>query len=437
MVSFRDFIETTNNEKECVVLTNSADKNLVMAGVFKKLESKGKPILARCKESNHKIACNVFGTKQLVAKALGCQVNELVNKLSNAIDHPIVPEIVNKTEAPVFENEMKDVDLSKLPIPLHTNMDGGPYFSSAVIFVYDQELGRNASFHRMMVIDKDKLAIRMLPRHLHKFLDKAEQEGETLKIAIAVGLPINVLLSAATSVELGYNEMTIANSLSPLKMVELENGIQVPAEAEYVYLAEITPEQHSEGPFVDLTETLDFVREQKVIKINQIFHRTDPIHHVLLPGGLEHKILMGMPREPTILREVQNAGLNVTGVNVTPGGCSWLHGVVSINKVNETDGKTAIEAAFKGHKSMKHVIIVDNDIDINVPNDVEWAIATRFQGSKDMVVKENVKGSSLDPSANSKTRETTKIGLDCTKPLNESVHFTRIKYENVDLSDYI
>lgn len=436
MVSFRRFVEKLKEENRLIELKKPVSKNLEMAGVFKALENKKIPIIAEDKDSGSKVVCNVFGDKELVAQALGCKQEELVLKMKEAIENPSEPELIEKGEAPVLEIE-ECVDLKKIPIPLHTEKDGGPYFSSAVVFAKDPELGQNASFHRMMVIDYDKVVIRILPRNLHKFMERAEEKDKPLEIAFAVGLSINVLLAAATSVEIGMDELNIANSLFPLRVVELENGIKVPADAEYVYLGEITKETHSEGPFVDLTETLDIVRDQRIVKITKIYHRKNPIHHVLLPGGFEHKILMGMPREPTIWKAVENAGIDVVGVNITPGGCSWLHGVVAIRKRSEEDGKRAVEAAFKGHKSMKHVIIVDDDINIFDSNEVEWAIATRFQASKDMIVYEGVKGSSLDPSADVRTRLTTKVGIDCTKPLDGKENFEKAKYKKVNLEEYM
>jgi 2,5-furandicarboxylate decarboxylase 1 len=122
-----------------------------------------------------------------------------------------------------------------------------------------------------------------------------------------------------------------------------------------------------------------------------------------------------MPREPTIFREVSKV-CDCKDVLITPGGCSWLHAAVSIRKREPDDGKKAIEAAFKGHSSMKHVFVVDDDINIHDPNEIEWAFATRFQGDKDMIIKPNEKGSSLDPSSNLETRETCKIGFDLTIP---------------------
>jgi 2,5-furandicarboxylate decarboxylase 1 len=192
-----------------------------------------------------------------------------------------------------------------------------------------------------------------------------------------------------------------------------------------------------EGPFIDLTETYDIVRKQQVMKITKIHHRKDPIFHALLPGALEHKILMGMPREPTIFNEVGKV-CDCVGVNITPGGCSWLHAVVAIKKKSEDDGKKAIDAAFRGHKSLKHVVIVDQDIDIYDPASVEWAIATRVQADKSLVIKTNEKGSSLDPSADPHTYATTKMGVDATKPLvAHGKNFEMAKWLEVDAGKYL
>jgi len=183
-----------------------------------------------------------------------------------------------------------------------------------------------------------------------------------------------------------------------------------------VMICEPTSEMHDEGPFLDLTETPDIIRKQRVMRVKKIFRREGAIYHALLPGGLEHKTLMGMPREPTIYREVAKV-CDVKDVLITPGGASWLQGAVSIRKKGPEDGRKAIEAALAGHKSMKHVFVVDEDIDIHNPHEIEWAMATRFQGEvgKTMIMRKE-KGSSLDPSSDLETRETVKIGFDLTIP---------------------
>jgi UbiD family decarboxylase len=259
----------------------------------------------------------------------------------------------------------------------------------------------------MMLIDKDRVVMRILPRDFNTYLEKGLKE-----FSICIGNPVSVALSSAISMPVSANELAIANTLYPTPIVTIDNTFAT--DSEIIMIAEITDEFHDEGPFLDLTETKDIIRKQKVARIKNIYIKNNAIYHALLPGGLEHKTLMGTPKEPTIFYEVSKI-CDVKDVFITPGGCSWLHAIVSINKKNQDDGRRAIEAAFKGHKSMKHVYVVDIDIDIHDPHQVEWAFATRFQGSKDMIIKRE-KGSSLDPSADPETRETTKIGFDLTIP---------------------
>jgi UbiD family decarboxylase len=174
-----------------------------------------------------------------------------------------------------------------------------------------------------------------------------------------------------------------------------------------------------------------------VLKVKCITHRTDAFWHALLPGGLEHKLLMGMPREPTIFREV-NKVVKCLDVNINPGGCSWLHAIVKIRKEHEDDGIKAIHAAAHGHRSCKHIFVVDEDIDIYDPLSVEWAMATRFQEDRDLVQLGRERGSSLDPSAEPLSYETCKLGFDLTAPLSSAgKQFRKVSFPSVDLSDFI
>jgi UbiD family decarboxylase len=149
---------------------------------------------------------------------------------------------------------------------------------------------------------------------------------------------------------------------------------------------------------------------------------------------------MGMPREPTIFNAV-NEVVVCTGAAITPGGASWLHAVVQIDKQGPEDGPRAIEAAFRGHSSLKHVWIVDTDVDIHNPAEVEWALATRFQANRDLIVLPDQPGSSLDPSGIHKPGEksrTAKMGMDCTVPWGaDRSKFQKGEYGPVDLSLYL
>ncbi|PIT84520.1 UbiD family decarboxylase [Candidatus Micrarchaeota archaeon CG10_big_fil_rev_8_21_14_0_10_45_29] len=434
MKSFRDFVWQLKEEGQLTELKKPISKNLDLAGALKELE--GKAVFAHKIKENEGalVAGNIFCTKDLICKYYGIEKKELIPNLIKAIENPTTPKEIPAKEAPVLENTMEKVDLNKLPILFHAEKDGGPYFSSAVVISKDKELGQNCAFHRMMQIGKDKMVARILERHTNEFI---KRNGGTLEVAIVIGAPINFLLASAISTKIGIDEAHIANSLMPLNVTKLHNGILVPADAEYVLEASITDEMHPEGPFIDLTETYDIVREQRIVKIKKIHHRDNPIYHALLPGALEHKILMGMPKEPTIFIEV-NKVAKCTGVNITPGGCSWLHAVVQIKKKNEDEGKKAIEACFEGHKSLKHCVIVDDDINIYSPDEVEWAIATRAQADKDVIIKENQKGSSLDPSADPNTRHTAKAGIDATKPLvAHGKNFEKAGWKKIDVKKYM
>jgi UbiD family decarboxylase len=145
---------------------------------------------------------------------------------------------------------------------------------------------------------------------------------------------------------------------------------------------------------------------------------------------------MGMPREPTIFKKV-NEVTRCLDVHITPGGCSWLHAIVQIKKEREEDGKNAIQASFSGHSSLKHVYIVDDDIDIYNSQEVEWAMATRFQGDRNLVIKSREPGSSLDPSAEAETNLTTKMGFDLTKPLvTKGKAFEKARFPGVDTDKF-
>jgi 2,5-furandicarboxylate decarboxylase 1 len=401
VMDMKDFIAALEKSGDLVKIARPVSLKYEAAAIIKKLGAR--PVLfEKIKESQYPVVANICASRDITARALDCEKSEIIGKMVNAIDHP------KKYHVSEADYENIGADLSKLPILIHYGEDGGPYISSAIVIASDKELGINSSFHRMMVIGKDRLAIRILPRHLQEFLNRGNRE-----VAICIGTSVQMLIASAVSCELGKSELEIGNALRETKFANLDGHV-VP-ESEFIMIAEITEELHDEGKFIDLTGTYDIVRKQPVVKVKKIYAKKDAIYHALLPGGDEHKTLMGMPREPTIFREV-NKVCECIDAYLPTGGCSWLHGVVKIRKKHADDGKKAIEAAFSGHKSMKHVIIVDDDIDIYDPSSVEWAIATRVQGDKAIVIKPGEKGSSLDPSADPTTYVTCKVGVDATIP---------------------
>jgi UbiD family decarboxylase len=359
----------------------------------------------------------------------------MIPTLASAIEHRSPPE--KAKTAPCQEVVENVVDLDRLPILMHNVIDGGPYVSSAVVVSVDPEYGQNLDFHRAMQIDKNHMAVRVVTgRDFHKFLEK---NGE-VEVAFCIGNTPEVLVAAATSVETGVDELYIANALKPIKVTKAKTvNLMIPADCEFVLEGRVfQKERHSEGPFIDLTETVDVVRQEPVFEVKKITHRKTAIWQALLPGRLEHKILMGMPREPTVYRKVKERGVEVLDTSITPGGASWLHVAVKIRKKNPDDGLKAIEGAFAGHTSAKHVWVYDEDIDIYNEQEREWAMATRFQGDKSMHVKAREPGSSLDPSAEPGTKMTTKIGFDCTKALEtKGKGFEKAEFPKVDLKHFL
>lgn len=435
-MDFRGFLEQLEKEGRLTRIRKEVSTDLEMAGIIDALGEK--PIyFENVRESDMPVVGGLVSSKELVAKALDINMKQLIHKLSGAIENPLPPEVVEKGECQ--EVVKRDVNLTKLPIMRYTAKDGGKYVPSAVSIVKDPELGRNMAFHRLMLISKNKFVARIVEE---RGTDTAlKKSGGELEIAICIGNSTAVLLSASTSLPMGVDELGMANTLEKTELVKCKTiDVEVPRDCEIVLEGKITEEQAPEGPFLDLTGIMDKVRQQPVIEVKCITHREKPIYQTILAGKNEHKTLMGMPKEPTIYNQV-NMVCKCNDVYITPGGCSWLHAVVQITKQNPEDGNKAIMSAFEGHKSLKHCVIVDDDVNIYDPNDVEWAIATRFQADKAAVIMPNQRGSSLDPSGDlteGRKARTCKMGLDATIPLKGTGKgFKREEYRKVDLNKFV
>jgi UbiD family decarboxylase len=403
-------------EPGLVTIDQPVSRRLELAGLLHGLGTRP-ALFNTIAESPLRVAGNLFAGKEAVARGLGVATRDLCAAMIRAIESPAAPERVER--APCQEVELEKVDLGALPILFHCERDGGPYVSAGVVVARDPVHGQNLDFHRMMQIGEDRLAVRVVAnRHFDQFLRAARR----MPIAVCVGNGANVMLAAATSVALGQDELELAAALGPLRVVRARTfDAWIPADCELVLEGVIdVDERVPEGPFVDLTGTYDRVRLEPVFTVTRITHRADAIWQALLPGGPEHKVMMGMPREPTIFREVGRAGVRCLDVHINPGGCSWLHAIVQIEKRSEEDGRRAIAAAFAGHRSLKHAFVVDEDVDPYDPAAVEWALATRFQADRDLVIVGREPGSSLDPSAEGDASLTCKVGFDLTAPRGSS-----------------
>ncbi len=357
---------------------------------------------------------NLWGTRERIATALGTDREGLGARLSEAIASPLDVELApNNPFRPLRSG------LTTLPVPTYYRGDSGPYLTPCIV-IAEYDGIRNLSFHRMRILDDTHVVARIVPRHLFALHRRAQKRGEQVKVAVVMTFSPDVLFGGALSVGLGEDELRVASRLrqrsvgEPVRTVTLDNGIAVPDCAEFVWTGTLTDQTHEEGPFVDITGTYDLVRTEPVIHLPKAYARPSPTWYTMLSGGYEHYYLMGLPREPVIAAAVGRSVPEVHGVRLTEGGCCWLHGIVSITKQSEGDAKNAIMAAFGAHTSMKHVVIVDSDVDIYDDRAVEWAIATRVQADRDLLVITGARGSSLDPSSHGTT---SKLGIDATMPL--------------------
>jgi UbiD family decarboxylase len=363
----------------------------------------------------HRAVMNLTASRRSLALALGIDEKEMVKILADA-----------KYDGKVTEDgtlPMQKPDLAKIPIMHHFPKDAGKYLTSGIVFSRWDGV-ENASIHRMQVLDDHRVAARLVEgRHTHVMLRKALAQGEKLPVAVTIGTHPAVTFASCTRVPDGL-ELSYAAELMGGELVvkRCSNGVLVP-DAEIVLEGYITAELTEEGPFVDITGTYDPVRMQHIIEFTGMYTKPDFIYHGILPGGDEHKMLMGAPYEPKIYRAV--AGVTeVRNVVLTKGGCGYLHAVIQIRKSTQGDAKNAIMAAFAAHTSLKHVVVVDEDIDPEDLQDVEYAIATRVRGDLDVMVITGARGSSLDP-CQLEDGTNVKIGVDATMVLGREADFSR------------
>jgi len=430
-MSLRSFLEKMESASEVVHVTGRAAPRFEISSIMKTFADG--PILCfeDVEDYETKVVGNVCGTRSRICSALEVHEAGFYQRMIEACNSPRNPVIVD--DGPAKEIVEKP-NLRRIPILTHCEKDAGAYITSGVVSARSPDGNiENVSIHRLLILDEKHLAIRLVPRHLYRLWRMAKEAKQDLDVAIAIGVHPAVSLAAASSPPFGVSEFRIANSLlgMNLRLIRcMKVNVYAPADAELILEGRISSERDViEGPLVDITGTYDIQRSQPVIEIVNVLHRDDYLYQALLPGGPEHRLLMGLPREAVIYETVSRVVPTVKAVNLTVGGCGWLHAVISIEKQTDGDAKNAMLAAFAGHPSLKRAIVVDTDINVFNSEEVEWAVATRFQADEDMLVVRDVRGSTLDPSADQETGLTTKLGMDATR----SMKITPEKFERAKI----
>ncbi len=426
MENLRDFLPVLEEEFWVVEVDQEVSKEYEIAKILKD-NPKDVVIFKNIAGSDKRIISGICNTREKIARSLNVKVPEIIGRIIKAMENPIPIEEIQSTSHN-FQFSGK-ADLKEIPVPTFYKNDAGPYITAGVIIAKDPETGtRNASIHRMLVKDDNRMGVRIVPRNLYTYHQRAEKLGEPLEIAIAIGMHPATLLASCTSIPITADELEVANNFhqGQMKLIKCDTvDLEVP-DCEVLLEGQILPhERDDEGPFVDLTDTYDVVRKEPVIELTKMHLKEDPLFHAIMPAGLEHKLLQGLPQEPRIFNIVRNTVPTVKNVVLTEGGCCWLHAAVSIQKQTQGDGKNVLMAALTAHPSLKHCVVVDEDIDVFKSEDIEYAIATRVKGDDDVIIIPGARGSSLDPTA-TPDGTTTKIGVDATKPLDKLDKFERV-----------
>src|SRR5205085_5003361 len=347
-----------------------------LAAIAKTLDGRKATLFPRPDGHAIPVVSGLVSDRGWMAEAMGVEPSEVLTRFQEATLDPIPWREV--TAAPAQEVVHREIDLARLlPIPVHNEHDGGPYIAAGLMITRNPRTGKqNVSIHRCQLTGPNRLGVLVLPRHTFTFHRMAEEAGQPLDAAIVIGVDPLTLLASQAIVPIDHDELEIAGALQqrPLPVVKcVTSDIRVPAEAEIVIEGRFLPGvREPEGPFGEFPQTYGTRANREVMEVVAVTHRKDAIFHTMVGGGLEHLLLGAIPKEATLLTHLRRNFPNVLDVHLSPGGTMRFHLYVKMKKTQEGQGKNVILGAFAGSFDLKHVIVVDDDVDIHNPTEVEW-----------------------------------------------------------------
>ena len=434
----RDWLDHLAARDRLAVIRPETSLQFELAAIAKRFDGRKATLFPRPGGHAMPVISGLVSDRQWIAEAMGVESSEVLARFQDAALNPLPWKEVKS--APVQEIVHRDVDLAKqLPLPTHNEHDNGAYITAGLFIARNPVTGvQNVSIHRLQLSGPNRLGALLLPRHTHMFYEMAERNGQPLDVAIVIGVDPLTLLSSQAIAPIDFDELTIAGALhgAPLPVVKcITSELRVPAEAEIIVEGRLLPEvRELEGPFGEFPQYYGERAKRHVIEVTAVTQRKDAMFHTIVGGGLEHLLLGGIPREATLLAHLRRSFPNVRDVHLARGGVCRYHLYVQIAKRQEGEAKNIMMGAFAGHYDVKHVIVVDEDVDIHNPAEVEWAVATRFQADKDLVIVPESQGSKLDPSTRNGVG--AKMGMDATKPLDaDEMKFKRIRVPGEDQID--
>ena len=436
-------IEDLDAMGRLVRIRSEVDPHHDLAGIAAELEGGPHAVLfERVKGHRHPVFTGLYWSRDLLADLMGRPERSLPLYVSTCIKNwqqrPVDPIVV--ADGPVREITEASVDLGTLPIPIHAQKDGGPYFDAGVVIARDPENRiRNASIQRFMVVDKETLHVNIdAGRHLELYLNKAAAKGQALAFSINVGVGPGLHFAAATPAEAApadTDELGIASEFhgAPLELVEGDTAdVELVAHAMYALECEMRPgELGDEGPFAEVTGYYAKREPRPVVHVKRIHRRKSPVFQTIL-SGKEVWNSVGLLGEANVLALLGRQVPGVKDVYFTHGGCGFYHAVVQIAQKRAGWSKQAILAAFAAFPPLKMVTVVDDDVDIRSASDVEWAMATRLDPKTGIVVIDNIFGHGLNPSFPDYLG--AKVGFDACRPFPFRYEHDRAFYKKMSLA---
>jgi 2,5-furandicarboxylate decarboxylase 1 len=445
----RSALERMAESGRLSAFTAPIDTHLAIAGALKKHD--GGPALMFTAVDGYDIP--VIGN--LLCCQLNCEAAFNLNfrgirdAVGRALSAPIPPVVVAKAAAQ--ENvRTEGIDIAAtLPVLFHTAEDAGRFITAGVVIVRDPETGiYNASYHRLQLVGPNRTAIKLdYGRHLRLAFERAKRAGRPLPIAVCIGTDLALQYTAATmgsQMPENADELAAAGGFCgrPLAVVKaVTQDLLLPADTEIVLEGVISPDQTiEEGPFGEFVGYLSPAGEAPIFEVTALTHRDKPLYQVINGYSFETTMLRKYVLEASLLKVLQAAVPIVTDAEMTAGGLHRFHAVLQVRKTtpqHEGLQRNAILAAFGALKDLDLIIAVDDDIDIRNPHDVEYALATRMEASRDIFTIPGARGHEYVRIGRNGIR--AKVGIDATVPLDEKARFRRCEFLDVDVapSDFI
>ncbi|WP_205621009.1 UbiD family decarboxylase [Intrasporangium chromatireducens] len=414
----RGWLDHLQARQRLAIAHPGVDLRFGVAGVANRLDGTRASFFPSPSGHDVPVVSGLLSQRGWMAEAMGVSENELISTFEAACQEPVPWR--ETTTAVCQQVVHQEVDLERiLPIPTHNEHDSGGYITAGLLISRQRSTGaQNVSIHRLQVNAANRLGALLLPRHTFAFFQEREEQGEDLEVAVVIGVDPLTLMASQAIVPIGQDELEISSALrgAPLPVVKCQtNDVRVPADAEIVIEGRLLANRREpEGPFGEFPQYYGVRAERHVIEVDRVTHRKQPIYHTIVGGGLEHLLLGGIPREASFLAYLRRSFPCVHDLHLSRGGVCRYHLFVQVDSPKPGEVKNVILGALATHYDIKHVTVVNTDVNVHDPAEVEWAVATRFQADRDLVVITGTQGSKLDPSADDGVG--AKLGFDATVP---------------------